>query len=72
MSNRRKPSNEPNDAPWHTGSVESAALLADYIARTTHCPDCNSAATVERDDPLVHVLFTHDDGCPWLSGVTGR
>lgn len=39
------------------------------------CPDCDAWQTVERIDAenghhFYRLTIAHDDGCPWLNGVT--
>lgn len=37
------------------------------------CDDCNAYQTFREQEPGVYVLTVHhDDGCPFLSGVTRR
>jgi len=71
VSNRRQPRDPDPSKVWHTGlDDDTTTVLALLVAATTTCPDCNSEATVDRDGPLVNIRFAHDDGCPWLGGLT--
>ncbi len=59
-----------SDPPSWRLTRDGAVRLCEYLAATTHCPDCASRASVEHRDRSVSVRLTHSASCPLLAGVT--